>query len=151
MCYCFCACHCHDKAIVHTDGCCTCHPGDNLIICVCVLSRYDMSVVHMDCLLCLSLRRQVDDVRLCFCTCHWYENLITHGWAVVFVTYVTSSLCVFVFLHLSLVRQVDCAYRLFVVLVTQMTRLLCAFMLCTCHCYDKLIVHMDWLLYLSFM
>ena len=84
----------------------------------------------------LSLVRQVD------CA---YELFV------VLVAQTTRLLCAFVLLHLSLVRQVDCAYELLVVLATQMTRLLCAFMLCTCRWYDKLIVHMDWLLYLSFM
>ena len=84
-----------------------------------------MSVVHMDCLLYLPLRRQVDDMRLCFCTCHWYENLITHGRVVVLV-----HLC-------DKFAMRVCAFAL----VIGTTSRLCIWIVCcTCHSDDKTIM-----------
>ena len=79
----------------------------------------------MDCLLYLPLRRQVDDLRLCFCTCHWYENLITHGRVVVLV-------------HLC--DKFAMRVCVFALVIGTTSRLCIWIVCCTCHSDDKIIM-----------
>ena len=89
-----CTSHWYDQWVVHMDGCCACHSGDKLIVCVCV--RAFALAIGMTSPFCIWIG---------CCTCQSCDRSIMCVTAFALVIGMTSRLCI----------------RMVVVLVTQVT------------------------------